>query len=132
MIFYVAMNKFDKDFDYTAPFQQQVQPVLSVSRRRSRATPKPKVKNVPQNVKGRFVRKQFDDGNYYLGLIRSVGRAKGRLQSAGDQEDKTIYANVVYEDGDQEDVDFDELSRILLTKAEARVYLNIHNKPTFE
>ena len=86
------MNKYDKDFDYTAPFQQRVKPVLSISRRRRRDTPKPKVKNVPQNVKGWFVRKRFGDGNYYLGLIRSAGRARGRLKSAGDDEDKTIQA----------------------------------------
>ena len=72
------------------------------------------MKNVPQNLKGRLVRKPFDDGNYYLGYIKSVGRAKGRLQSEGDEEDKTIYAHVVYEDKDQEDVDFDELSKIIL------------------
>ena len=133
--FYVAMNKYDKNFDYTAPVQQPapVEPVLSVSRRRRRprAPPKPKVKNVPQNLKGRFVRKQFSDGNYYLGLIKSVGRAKGRLESEDDDEDKTIYANVVYEDGDREDVDFNELSDIILSKAEERVYLNLHNKPAF-
>ena len=133
--FYVAMNKYDKNFDYTAPVQQPapVEPVLSISRRRRRprAPPKPKVKNVPQNLKGRFVRKQFTDGNYYLGLIKSVGRAKGRLESEGDDEDKTIYANVVYEDGDREDVDFNELSDIILSKAEERVYLNLHNKPAF-
>ena len=127
--FYVAMNKYDKNFDYTAP----VEPVLSVSHRRCRprAPPKPKVKNVPQNLKGRFVRKQFSDGNYYLGLIKSVGRAKRRLESEGDDEDKTTYANVVYEDGDREDVDFNELSDIILSKAEERVYLDLHNKPAF-
>ena len=43
-----------------------------------------------------------------------------------------MYANVVYEDGDQEDVDFNELSDIILSKAEERVYLNLHNKPAFE
>ena len=36
----------------------------------------------------------WGDGNYYPGLIKSVGRAKGRLQSAGDDEDITAYANV--------------------------------------
>ena len=77
------------------------------------------------------MRKQFSDGEYYLGLIKSVGRAKGRLQSDGDEEDKTIYANVVYEDGDREDVDFDELSDIILSKAEETVYLNLHNKLAF-
>ena len=60
------------------------------------------------NLKGRFVRKLFDDGNYYLGYkrwyINSVGQAKGRLQSDGDKEVKTIHAHVVYEDGGQEDV----------------------------
>ena len=86
---------------------------------------------MPKNVKGRFVRKRFNDGNYYLGLIKSVGRAKGRLQSEGDDEDKTIYANVVYEDGDREDVDFNELSDIILSKAEERVYINLHNKAAF-
>jgi hypothetical protein len=131
--FYVAMNKFDKNFDYTAPVQQPtVEPVLSISRRqrRKRVPPKPKVKNVPQNLKGRFVRKQFSDGNYYLGLIKSVGRAKGRLGGGGD-EDKKIYANVVYEDGDQEDVDFNELSDIILSKTEERSYISLHNKPSF-
>ena len=73
---------------------------------------------MPQNLKGRLVRKLFDDGNYYLGYIKSVGRAKGRLQSEGDEEDKTIDAHVVYEDKDQEDVDFDELSKIILSRPE--------------
>ena len=59
------------------------------------------------------------------------GRAKGRLESEGDDEDKTTYANVVYEDGDREDVDFNELSDIILSKAEERVYLDLHNKPAF-
>ena len=84
-----------------------------------------------QNLKGRFVRKQFSDGNHYLGLIKSVGRAKGRLQSDGGEEDKTTYANVLYEDGDREDVDFNELSDIILSKAEETVYLNLHNKLAF-
>ena len=88
--------------------------------------------NVPQNLKGRLVRKLFDDGNYYLGYIKSVGRAKGRLQSEGDEEDKTIYAHVVYEDKDQEDVDFDELSKIILSKPEEDYYMILHNKPTFQ
>ena len=49
-----------------------------------------------------------------------------------DEEDKTIYAHVVYEDGDQEDVDFDELSKIILSKAEEDYYFILHNKPKFE
>ena len=132
--FYVAMNKYDKNFDYTAPVQQPTpEPVLSIKRcsRRLKVPTKPKVKNVPQNLKGRFVRKRFSDGKYYLGLIKSVGRAKGRLESESGEEDKTIYANVVYEDGDREDVDFNELSDIILSKAEERVYINLHNKAAF-
>ena len=77
------------------------------------------------------MRKLFNDGQYYLGIIKSVGRAKGRLKSEDEEEDKTVYANVMYEDGDQEDADFDELKDIILTKAEERAYINIHNKPSF-
>jgi len=64
----------------------------------------------------------------------SVGLGSRRVSttpSEGDDEDKTTYANVVYEGGDREDVDFNELSDIILSKTEERVYLNLHDKPAF-
>ena len=36
--FYVTMNKFDKDFDYTAPIQKPLpEPVLNITRRSKRS-----------------------------------------------------------------------------------------------
>ena len=36
-----------------------------------------------------------------------------------------MYANVVYGDGDRNDVDFDELSKIILSEAKERVHLDL-------
>ena len=40
--------------------------------------------------------------------------------------------HVVYEDQDQEDVDFDELSKIILSRPEEDYYMILHDKPKFE
>ena len=41
------------------------------------------------------------------------------------------HAYMVYEDQDQEDVDFDELSKIILSRPEEDYYMILHNRPTF-
>ena len=71
--------------------------------------------------------------SHCYGTISLIAPAADLPANSGGDEDGTIHANVVYGDGDRGDVDFNELSDddAILSKAEGRVYLDLHNKPEF-
>jgi len=104
-------------------------PDLKTDKRRSTRTtrgiintyrPEPTAKDVPKNFVGRFILKDFN-GKVHLGLIDSVGPAIGDDDGTDDKkDDNQIFANVLYDDGDREQLDFKEVNKTMLSELEVK------------
>ena len=80
--------------------------------------PEPTAKDVPESYVRRFITKDFD-GRVHLGQIESVGPGLGGDDGTDNaKNDKQIYANVRYDDGDVEQLDFKQVERHVLSDLE--------------
>ena len=80
--------------------------------------PEPTAKDVPESYVRRFITKDFD-GRVHLGQIESVGPGLGGEDGTDNaKNDKQIYANVRYDDGDVEQLDFKQVERHVLSDLE--------------
>ena len=83
--------------------------------------PEPTARDVPKEYVGRFLIKDFD-GKVHLGMIDSVSRAIGDDDGLKekDKNDEQIFANVVYDDGDREQMDYKEVVKRVLSDLEVK------------
>jgi len=103
-------------------------PDLKTDKRRSMRTtlgkintyrPEPTAKDVPKDYVGRFIMKDFN-GKVHLGMIESVGPASGDDDGSDAKNDNQIFANVLYDDGDREQLDFKQINQRVLSELEVK------------